>query len=301
MTRSPTNDRDLDAEFDAFRQERNLRRQQRSQPLRGLGGEADVLREIEEQEMEEARERQLSTDMLDFFTAAKRKAAGIVQHVTEIAEEEASGRIGREVEEFLTTLLERATAFMQSSSMQRGGGNIATKTVEPDMHNLVGRLLDEFRSEGTAQLEDKHIGQNPFETDVEAVAAERRPVDVDEDHEDSAPLAPSPQVVDPLVEAIGSEPEDQPVPAVAPAPVSAPRPRPREPQPREPRPSIENHLVAEVLGGEQQSDAAIDVHPLISWLGSDVEKVGAVLRVLVQHDLIGRDEARSVYQALLES
>lgn len=288
MTRPPTNDRDLDAEFDAFRQERNLRRQQRAEPLRGLGSDADVLREIEAAEMEEARERQLSNDMLDFFTAAKRKAAGIVRHVTEVAEEEASGRISREVEEFLSNLIDRATAFMQFMDLRHGTGSGSEKHIEPDMHNLVGRLLDEFRNEGTAQLEDKHLGQDPFKTDVDAVAAELRAAD--ERSDESGLLAPT-ALVDPLVEAIRREQESEHESAPAPAPVIM-REQPRKVA----RHSIEEHLVAEVHGTESPDS---EPHPLIAWLGRDVEKVGAVLRVLVQHDLIEKDEARGVYQALL--
>lgn len=286
MTRPPTNDRDLESEFDAFRQERNLRRQQRADPLRGLGSDASVLREIDQAEMEEARERQLSNDMLDFFTAAKRKAAGIVRHVTEVAEEEASGRISQEVEEFLSNLIERATAFMQFMDLRRGTGTGNEKHIEPDMHNLVGRLLDEFRNEGTAQLGDKHLGQDPFKTDVDAVAAELRAA---EERSGESGLLASPSLVDPLAEAMRRGQSSSKA-AVAPAPVTV-----REGPPK-PRQSIENHLVAEVHGA---AETEAEVHPLIAWLGRDIEKVGAVLRVLVQHDLIAKDEARVVYQALL--
>jgi hypothetical protein len=265
MHQPGNNERHPDAEFEAFRQERVKRRQQ-ADPLRGLGREAEVLREIEAAEMEEAHDRQLSSDMQEFFSDAKRKAAGIVRNVTEAAEAETSERLRTEVEDFLTNLLERAHAFMRTAAARPPGGRVAQRTVEPQMHNLVGRPLDEFRHEGTAQLQDKHIGQNPFETRVDAVAQELR--DTEARRQESGVLAAAP-VLDPLA-----------APRAGGAPAQ----------------SIDEHLVAEVHGG----GALHEPHPLIAWLGQDVDKVGAVLRVLVQHALISREEARSVYQALLE-
>jgi hypothetical protein len=46
--------------------------------------------------------------------------------------------------------------------------------VEPSMHNLVGPLLDQFRAQGTAELSDKHLGQDPFRTDLDEVCREFR-------------------------------------------------------------------------------------------------------------------------------
>src|SRR5262249_24520853 len=60
--------------------------------------------------------------------------------------------------------------------------------LEPQVHNLVGFQLDHFRHEGTAQLEDKHIGQDPFQHPLPPVS-QKSDVAPATDEDQSAPAA----------------------------------------------------------------------------------------------------------------
>src|SRR5262249_9991042 len=92
------------------------------------------------------------------------------------------------------------------------------------MHNLVGPLLDEFRSAGTAAVPDKHFGQDPFLVDCTPVqhpkprAEEAKPAGAPtiDEHivaevvgprlEQARPAAPE-APAHPLLAGIGDDPE----------------------------------------------------------------------------------------------
>ena len=156
--------KDLDSDFEAYREERNYRRRQRTKTERPHGSTNKVWEELNAVEEDEIHDRLLSQEVHDFFSDATKMAADIVSKVTEEHEEEVSHRLRAEMEEFLKETIRRASEFID---VLGEGGDRAEAILEADMKNLVGRVLDEFRAEGTAQVEDKHLGQDPFKTDVE--------------------------------------------------------------------------------------------------------------------------------------
>ena len=78
------------------------------------------------------------------------------------------------MEAFLRDAMERVSALVGQLLQQHGGeGTIAQAELEAKLGNL-GRTLDTFRWAGTANGADKHIGQDPFATDVDEVVREFR-------------------------------------------------------------------------------------------------------------------------------
>jgi polyhydroxyalkanoate synthesis regulator phasin len=159
-----------EAGFEAFRRERQRqRRKVASGP--GTPYSSDALRELEAVEAREERDQQLTREVHDFFAAATRQAAGIVEKVSREAEAEVGQRLEREVESFLIDALARMNSFVLTVLQQRRGP-VAEQRLEPSVQNLVGQPLDEFRWAGTAGLAERHIGQDPFATDPSAVRGE---------------------------------------------------------------------------------------------------------------------------------
>lgn len=143
--------------FEKYRRERNRRRHDAG-PLRPMGENAAVLRELEAVEREEVRDQQLSREVHEFFADATRTAASIVSQVAETAESQLEASVRAEMSDFLEATIRRAQQFMVL--MKRIDGGVAQTDLETNMRNLVGPVLDAFRYEGTAQLDDKHLGQD---------------------------------------------------------------------------------------------------------------------------------------------
>lgn len=174
-------------QFDDFRRERKRVRAKLGPQQSVLGYENSALRQLELQEAEEVRDQQLTREVHDFFAAATRQAAAIVEKVSHDAEEQACERMQGEVQGFLMDTLSRMNGFIMTVMQQRQNLNVAETHVEPDVKHLVGSELDEFRYEGSPEVRDAHIGQDPFATPLEDVQREFRAVVADRDGEQQAP------------------------------------------------------------------------------------------------------------------
>ncbi|MBZ0150559.1 MAG: hypothetical protein K8J09_03435, partial [Planctomycetes bacterium] len=160
--------------FDDYRRERR-RQQVRMGPTGSvLGYENSALRELEQVEARETRDRQLTREVHDFFAAATKQAATIVEKVAHHAQVEAGERLEQEMESFLIDSLSRMNTFVVTALQSRRNAQVAETQMEPTVANIVGPVLDEFRWEGTAEVLDKHIGQDPFATSVEDVQRDFR-------------------------------------------------------------------------------------------------------------------------------
>jgi hypothetical protein len=174
------NQKDNDPDFEAYREERNYRRRQRTKTERPHGPANKVWEELNAHEEGEIHDRLLTREVHDFFADATKMAADIVSKVAEEHEEQVSERLRSEMEEFLRETIRRASEFID---VLGDGGERGEEILEADMKNLVGRVLDEFRAEGTANVEDKHLGQDPFMTDVKLTKSTRA-TDADERDDD---------------------------------------------------------------------------------------------------------------------
>ncbi|MBL8729774.1 MAG: hypothetical protein JNM25_15200 [Planctomycetes bacterium] len=160
-------------QFDDFRKERQRMRAKLGPAPSTLGYENKALRELEEVEAKEVLEQRLTREVHEFFASATRQAAGIVENFARDAEQAAGARVEQEMESFLIDALARMNSFVVAVLQQRRPP-VASTEMEPRVARIVGDSLDEFRWEGTAELGDKHIGQDPFETDVDDVRREFR-------------------------------------------------------------------------------------------------------------------------------
>jgi hypothetical protein len=150
--------------FESFRRERNKRRMEGG-PLRPLGQNASILRELEEAEAKEVRNQQLTREVHEFFAEATRQAASIVTHVTENAEAELHETVAHEMAEFLADSMRRVQMFVELVKRTSPPG-IATQDLDTNMQNIVGQVLDEFRFAGDVTTAEAHVGQDPFATDT---------------------------------------------------------------------------------------------------------------------------------------
>src|SRR5688572_3959114 len=163
-----------DQGFDDFRKERKRMQAKLGPQTSTLGYENQALRELEQVEAKEVRDQQLTREVHDFFTAATRQAASIVERVAQDAMQETGARVEQQMEAFLIDSLARMNSFVLAALNQRRGSQVAEAQVEPSLGNMPGATLDEFRWEGTADIGDRHIGQDPFATEVEDVRREFR-------------------------------------------------------------------------------------------------------------------------------
>lgn len=158
-----------ESEFDRFRRERQ--RARRPQGFgQGPGGlRADhAMRDIERVERHEVQQQRLSRDVRDFFDEATRQAKSIVERVARDAQHEAKAKIEQEVELFLLDALERMNGFLGGCLAGKGGDD-EEQDFLPTIQNIVGDVLDEFRESGTASTDDKHLGKDPFQINVQEV------------------------------------------------------------------------------------------------------------------------------------
>lgn len=163
-----------DEDFERFRKERQrVRTKTNPAPAPGGGEEfgTEALRELQQVEQRELRDQRLTREVHDFFAEATQQAKSIVERVSQDAETETTQKVERDMEAFLLDAWTRMNEFV-AAMMRERRGQIAETQVEPSVGNIVGPRLDEFRFAGTAQLGDKHLGQDPFEIDVDAVQRE---------------------------------------------------------------------------------------------------------------------------------
>jgi len=262
--------RSSDQGFDNFRRERK-RIQSKMSPNRVLGYENEALRELEEVEAREVRDQQLTREVHEFFAAATKQAAGIVERVAKDAQAEAGLRIEQEMESFLIDALARMNTLVVSL-LQQKRPPVAAADVEPRVANLVGQSLDEFRWAGTADLGDKHIGQDPFATDVDEVRREFR---------DACTASPPAGVVAP--ESI----EEHLVAEVQEAP-------PEEPQ-AEASPAVAEPEAA-APGAEAAAESNLGPGP-----EEELERFKTALKALVKQGTMTREEARAAWQTRLKA
>ncbi len=218
--------------FENFRRQRNKRRLEAG-PLRPMGQNAAVLRELEEVEAREVRNQQLTREVHEFFAEATRTAASIVTQVAEHAEIEVQEAVTLEMTEFLAETMRRVQEFVELVQVTTPDG-IAQREVEANMQNIVGHVLDSFRFAGDAVTAEAHLGQDPFRT----------------------PLDASSEVVEDDAEVAASN------------------------------------------DGERVQDDDATTH-LAAWFArvrGDDDALRRSLKVLVQHDVMTRDEARSIYR-----
>ena len=266
--------------FDDFRKER--KRMQARTPVSGspLGYENKALRELEQVEAREVRDQQLTREVHDFFQHATRQAATIVEKVARDAQEQAGVRVEQEMESFLMDALARMNAFVMTVMNQRRPP-VAEAKIEPCVANIVGDSLDEFRWEGTAEVGDKHIGQDPFDTDVEEVRRQFR-----------AEIGPS------APDDTGSVPiEEHLVAAVQPPAEDDDRPLPGLPSPPTPGPT----RITAAPGAVKGPAAPLPVPPAMSGVESELDRFKTALKKLVMQGTMSREEARAAWQTRLQT
>lgn len=287
-----------DQGFDAFRRERKRVTSKLGKQNSVLGYENAALRELEQVEEREVRDQQLTREVHDFFAAATRQAAAIVEKVSQDAEEQAGERMQGEVETFLMDTLSRMNGFIMTVMQQRPNTGIAETHIEPDVKHLIGPSLDEFRNEGTPETNGAHIGQDPFATDLEDVKREFRAVvaDMEEERpatesiEDHLVAEANPQQyeepcdgsVEPSAEQV--EPHEQPEPSEQPE--QAEPPGDAQAAQAEHFDQVTHKDFEEEEGGQMTVEEVL-------------ETFKNALKALVRQGIMQRDEAKAAWNARL--
>jgi hypothetical protein len=297
--------------FDDFRWERKRSQTKRPQQPPALGGFAnDALKELEKVEAKEVLDQQLTREVHDFFAAATRQAAGIVERVARDAEAEAGQRVEQEMEAFLFDALSRMNAFVVAV-LKHKSGPVAEADLEPRVANIVGAALDQFRNEGTAELYDKHIGQDPFDTPVDDVQREFRAAS-------TAPESQEPEAVpieEHKVAALLSDAEQDEPPVEEPEPpafqgfqMSAP-PAPKPPAlppsmpPAAVPPPASKAAPQGVAPRAPEPASAETATPTPSQASpeqeQELDRFKGTLKALVRQGVMSKEEARAAWQARL--
>jgi hypothetical protein len=282
MLRQPTD------EFDAFRRDRKKVQAKLGPQNSVLGYENQALRELEQVEAREVREQQLSREVHDFFAAATKQAASIVEKVSHDAEQEADTRLQVEMQSFLMESLTRMNNFIVSAMNKRQNVNVAEAQVEPDLKHIVGPDLDGFRYEGTPEARDAHIGQDPFATAVEDVQAEFRQVmnEMDGLEAEAAPIE------DHLVAETVEMEDEEAAPVVEQRRAPVPQQAHTQAHPQAPAPaSPETH-------SELVDERIEDDEPAPS-IEEELETFKNALKALVRQGVMQREEARAAWNARL--
>ncbi|MGE3174097.1 MAG: hypothetical protein AB7O97_15830 [Planctomycetota bacterium] len=258
--------------FENYRRERERLRRLGIGDKRPLSGPANALRELEAVEAREERDRQLSLEMQDFFESATRTAAEIVQKVASSAKVRIDEQLSDEMEEFLLDSITRMQGLI-TAVLRTNSNSTAEQVIEPLMHNLVGSMLDGFRSAGTAET-DKHLGVDPMATDLEDVKREFE--------------AKIPHVVEDELPAVQPTVRVDPFAATPPPELDA-------------RPPIEEHLVAEVHEPENPQadagDAPEPEEPKAVAPEQDLQRFKQALESLVRQGQMTKEEARAALKA----
>ena len=301
---------DMDSSFEKYRRDRTFRRLQSAADKRHDPKTASVLAQLEAAERSEVRSETLSREVHEFFADATRQAAGIVQQISQDHEQHKGLRLGSEIEDFLHDVIQRAETFMNALHQQRPDG-AQTTDLEATMRNIVGPQLDGFRAEGTAQLQDKHLGQDPFFQELEEVSVST-PTQLTPQFQEFEKGTQFPSEMPPGVEEVAEQtiepidhdgPRESPVDWVEtgaieasdepeaepsePAPEAHATPEPVSEAPPEPTPAPEP---------EPKSSPAVDVLP---GLPTDVEKLKTTLKALVHSGVMQREEAQAMYRAMM--
>lgn len=279
--------RNTDQGFDEFRRQRMRKQAKLGTSTAGvLGFENQALRELEQVEAREVLDQKLTREVHEFFMSATKQAATIVEKVSRDAQQEAGARVEQEMEAFLMDALSRMNSLVIAMVHQKRGP-VAETQVEPKVANLVGQMLDKFRFDGTADVLDKHIGQDPFATDVDEVQREFR-----EQISDMAPppAAGAAPIEDHLVAAMqgDEDADDEP----APAPAVARRAAPRAPAPA---PAAAEH------DGDEDAQGEAGAQPRAPTPAEELERFKSALKALVRQGTMTRDEARAAWQTRLKA
>lgn len=251
-------------QFDDFRKERQRIRAKLGPAPSALGYENKALRELEQVEAREILEQRLTREVHEFFATATRQAANIVERVAHDAQEQAGARVEQEMEAFLIDALARMNTFVVTVLQQRRTP-VAQTEMEPNVTRIVGESLDEFRWEGTAEVGDKHIGQDPFDSDVEEVRRELRA----QVGEPTAAAEPTVPIEEHLVAAVEADEATEP---------------------------------PEGTSGPVQADAAPAAEHGVAGPASpteELERFRGALKSLVRQGTMTRDEAKAAWQARL--
>ncbi|MCA8964470.1 MAG: hypothetical protein H6838_17120 [Planctomycetes bacterium] len=257
--------------FDDYRLQRKRMQAKLGLQQNSLGYENNALKELEQVEAREVREQQLSREVHDFFAAATKQAAAIVEKVARDAESAIGSRIQEEMESFLRDALERVNGMVGALLVkQQRNPKLAQADVEPKIGNLDSQILDEFRWEGTAEGADKHIGQDPFATDLDDVRKEFRDQIGGMEGEG---LAPAPMDIE---EHLVAATEDQDDDGAAPE---------QEPEHR---------------AAQAEHDAPADYDPTPTP-EQELDRFKSALKALVRQGTMTRDEARAAWQTRLAS
>ncbi|HLQ37388.1 MAG TPA: hypothetical protein VK348_06290, partial [Planctomycetota bacterium] len=187
-------------------------------------------------------------------------------------------------EEFLLDAFSRMNNFVLQILNSRRGP-VAEQQIETHMQNLIGPMLDEFRNAGTAILNDKHVGQDPFATDPAELVKELQPAAQD----DQAVVMPLPSLADnppvnftshtvdveshPLAMKIRDDQADAEAADDEPAPELPPSPPP----------------VQRATAATARPDAG-------NAGNSQAERFKEALRNLVRQGMMTKDEARAAWQ-----
>lgn len=152
------------SDFERFRRDRNLRRNQRHITVaRGDRVQRDTIRQIEERERSEALEQRLTREMYEFVEETTRLAATILKEIAAQHQQNRANQISSEMHEFFSETFRRAeslTRYLHSIGSDAGSLQIAISEMEPLLENLSTEALDEFRAEGTAEGQ-RHMGRHP--------------------------------------------------------------------------------------------------------------------------------------------
>ncbi|MFT7537719.1 MAG: hypothetical protein ACI85K_003680 [Hyphomicrobiaceae bacterium] len=280
-------------QFDDFRRERKRVRAKLGPQQSVLGYENSALRELELQEAEEVRDQQLTREVHDFFAAATRQAAAIVEKVSHDAEEQACERMQGEVQGFLMDTLSRMNGFIMTVMQQRQNVNVAETHVEPDVKHLVGSELDEFRYEGSPEVRDAHIGQDPFATPLEDVQREFRAVVADRDGEQQAPESIDGHLV---AEVCDGNSADR---MAAEAEGNAMLAESRDEQPAPAQSGVTEQSARDDANDGTHSEIGEDEpEPTIE---EELETFKGALKALVRQGVMQREEARAAWNARLQA
>lgn len=300
--------------FEDYRRNRNRRRAREGGVRRPTApGSLDVVQELEMAEARELQDQQLSREVQEFFVDATQTAASIVKKVTKDQEVSHSAKMKDEMEEFLMSTLHRLERFV-AVIRKNTNGREATAELETQMQNIVGPVLDAFRHEGTAQLEDKHIGVDPFARELDEAAASGVTEDPDSVPGTEFEIDGDGSGLD------GFRPQAGPVDAAGTGTDATDAADTKEIRrlDDEQGTELEGHILAEMheeataARAEPEGDStqttqtsaparssmprAAD-HPMLAALVGEPEKLKKALKLLVQNQLMTRDEALAIWRA----
>lgn len=278
-----------DQGFDDFRKERKRLQAKLGPQAPSIGYDNQALRELEQVEAREVRDQQLTREVHDFFQAATRQAASIVERVAKDALQETGARVEQEMESFLIDSLARMNTFILTVLKERRGP-IAETRMEPSVGNIVGPSLDEFRFAGTAETGDKHIGQDPFDTAVDDVRREFR-------EQVGQATGDSEQTAVPMDEHLVADVETAAAEsAAAPAATAAPRAVARQA-------AAAASPTPPTVAPTTRTTAAVPppVAKPVSTGDADLDRFKEALKTLVRQGMMSRDDARIAWQTRVQS